>query len=45
MTLVEEWTLWVPLLQKQFAKVRAEFFNSGRQAVIRLFTSLRMSYE
>jgi hypothetical protein len=25
--------------------VRTEFFNSGRQAVIRLITPLRMSYE
>jgi hypothetical protein len=26
-------------------KVRGEFFNSGKQAVIRLITPLRMSYE
>jgi len=38
------WT-WLPLLRKQFAKVRAEFFNSGSQVVIRLITPLRMSYE
>jgi uncharacterized protein YecE (DUF72 family) len=38
------WT-WLPPLRKQFAKVRAEFFNSGNQAVIRLITPLRMSYE
>jgi hypothetical protein len=38
------WT-WLPPLRKQFAKVRSEFFNSGKQAVIRLITPLRMSYE
>jgi uncharacterized protein YecE (DUF72 family) len=38
------WT-WLPPLRKQFAKVRAEFFNSGNKAVIRLITPLRMSYE
>jgi len=38
------WT-WLPPLRKQVAKVRAEFFNSGKQAVIRLITPLRMSYE
>ena len=38
------WT-WLPPLRKQFAKVRMEFFNSGKQAVIRLITPLRMSYE
>jgi len=32
-------------MRKQFAKVRAEFFNSGNQAVIRLITPLRMGYE
>jgi uncharacterized protein YecE (DUF72 family) len=38
------WT-WLPPLRKQLTKVKAEFFNSGRQAVIRLITPLRMSYE
>jgi len=38
------WT-WLPPLRKQFAKVRAEFFNSGNQVVIRLITPLRTSYE
>ena len=38
------WT-WLPPLRKQFARVKMEFFNSGRQAVIRLITPLRMSYE
>jgi len=39
--------LWPYLrpLRKQLAKVRAEFFNSGNQAVIRLITPLRMSYQ
>jgi len=35
----------LPPLRKQFAKVRGEFFSSGKQAVIRLITPLRMSYE
>jgi hypothetical protein len=38
------WT-WLPPLRKQLAKARMEFFNSGKQAVIRLITPLRMSYE
>jgi uncharacterized protein YecE (DUF72 family) len=38
------WT-WLPPLRKQFAKVNKMFFNSGKQAVIRLITPLRMSYE
>ena len=38
------WT-WLPPLRKQFAKVKMEFFNSGKQAVLRLITPLRMSYE
>ena len=38
------WT-WLPPLRKQLAEVKAEFFNSGKQAVIRLITPLRMSYE
>ena len=38
------WT-WLPPLRKQFAKVKGELFNSGRQLVIRLITPLRMSYE
>jgi hypothetical protein len=38
------WT-WLPPLRKQLAKVKAEFFNSANQAVIRLITPLRMSYE
>jgi uncharacterized protein YecE (DUF72 family) len=38
------WT-WLPPLRKQFAKVKMEFFNSGKQVVIRLITPLRVSYE
>ncbi len=38
------WT-WLPPLRKQFAKVKMEFLNSGKQAVIRLITPLRVSYE
>ena len=35
----------MPPLRKQFAKVKAKVFNSRKQAVIRLITPLRMSYE
>jgi hypothetical protein len=38
-------SLWVAASGKQFAEVKAEFFNSGNKAVIRLITPLRMSYE
>ena len=38
------WT-WLPPLRKQFPKVKMEFFSSGKQAVIRPITPLRMSYE
>ncbi len=38
------WT-WLPPLRKQFAKAGTEFFSAGNQAVIRLITPLRMSYE
>jgi uncharacterized protein YecE (DUF72 family) len=38
------WT-WLPPLRKQFAKAGTEFFNAGKQVVIRLITPLRMSYE
>ena len=38
------WT-WLPPLRKQFTKVNKVFFNSGKQAVLRLITPLRMSYE
>ena len=38
------WT-WLPPLRKQLAKVRAGFFNSGNQVVIRLMTPLQMGYE
>jgi hypothetical protein len=38
------WT-WLPPLRKQFVRVRSEFFNSGKQVVVRLITPLRMSYE
>ena len=37
------WT-WLPPLRKQFAKAGARFFNSGKQAVIRLMTPLDMGY-
>jgi hypothetical protein len=38
------WT-WLPPLRKQLAKVGSDFFNSGKQQVIRLMTPPRMSYE
>jgi hypothetical protein len=39
-----QWT-WLPPLGKQFAKMKGEFSKSRKQAVIRLITPLRMSYE
>ena len=30
---------------KQFAKVRSEFFNSGKRVIIKLITPPRISYE
>jgi uncharacterized protein YecE (DUF72 family) len=41
---LSHWT-WLPPLRKQFAKVNKNFFNSGKQVVIRLMTPLQMSYE
>jgi uncharacterized protein YecE (DUF72 family) len=38
------WT-WLPSLRKQFEKTDGQFFNSGKDCVIRLITPLRMSYE
>jgi len=38
------WT-WLPPLRKQLAKAGMEFFSAGNQAIIRLITPLRMSYE
>jgi len=45
LTLGEDAPLRLPPIQKQFAKGRAEFFNSGNEVVIRLIPPLRMSYE
>jgi uncharacterized protein YecE (DUF72 family) len=42
--LLSHWT-WLPPLRKQFAKINKNFFNSGKQVVIRLMTPLQMSYE
>jgi len=41
---LSHWT-WLPPLRKQFSKASGRFFNAGKQAVIRLITPLRMSYE
>ena len=38
------WT-WLPPLLEQFRKGRSSFLNSGRQAVLRLITPLRMRYD
>jgi hypothetical protein len=38
-------SLWIAASGKQFAKVRADFVNSRRQAIIPLITRLRMSHE
>lgn len=41
---LSHWT-WLPPLWKQFTQSDEKFFNAGREAVIRLITPLRMSYE
>jgi uncharacterized protein YecE (DUF72 family) len=41
---LSHWT-WLPPLWKQFSKSGERVFNSGKQAIIRLITPLRMSYE
>ena len=38
------WT-WLPPLRKQFEKTVGQFFNSGKESIIRLITPMRMSYE
>jgi len=38
------WT-WLPPLLKQFDTGNRQFFNSGKQCIIRLMTPLRMRYE
>jgi uncharacterized protein YecE (DUF72 family) len=38
------WT-WLPPLRKQFEKTGGQFFNSGKESIIRLITPMRMSYE
>jgi uncharacterized protein YecE (DUF72 family) len=41
---LSHWT-WLPPLSKQFSKSGERVFTSGNQAIIRLITPLRMSYE
>jgi uncharacterized protein YecE (DUF72 family) len=41
---LSHWT-WLPPLRKQFSKASDRFFNSGKQAVIRLMTPIGMRYE
>lgn len=41
---LSHWT-WLPPLWKQFIKAKKSFYNSGKQAIIRLLTPLRMSYD
>jgi uncharacterized protein YecE (DUF72 family) len=41
---LSHWT-WLPPLAAQFAKSGGRFFNSGRQAIIRLMTPLGSRYE
>jgi hypothetical protein len=41
---LSHWT-WLPSLQTQFRKSRRRFFNSGRQAIIRLMTPRGTRYE
>ena len=41
---LSHWT-WLPPLAAQFTKAGGRFFNSGRQAIIRLMTPLGTRYE
>jgi hypothetical protein len=41
---LSHWT-WLPPLAKQSTKIGSRFFSSGGQSIVRLITSLRMSYE
>jgi len=41
---LSHWT-WLPPLRKQLSKASGRFFNSGKQAVIRLMTPIGMRYE
>jgi uncharacterized protein YecE (DUF72 family) len=41
---LSHWT-WLPSLRKQFTKASGQFFNAGKQAVIRLMTPIGMRYE
>lgn len=41
---LSHWT-WLPPLEKQFERARGRFFNSGREAVIRLMTPRGTRYE
>ena len=41
---LSHWT-WLPPLRKQFAKAGKRFFNSGKQAIVRLMTPRGMRYE
>jgi hypothetical protein len=40
---LSHWT-WLPSLRKQFLRSGKQFYNSGRQCLIRLMTPLRMNY-
>jgi len=41
---LSHWT-WLPPLEKQFAEAGHRFYNSGRQAIIRLMTPIGTRYE
>lgn len=41
---LSHWT-WLPSLRKHFLKSGKQFFNSGRQCIIRLMTPLKMRYD
>ena len=40
---LSHWT-WLPPLRKQFTKADKQFYNSGKQCIIRLLTPLRMKF-
>jgi hypothetical protein len=41
---LSHWT-WLPPMRKQLAKAGGNFFNAGKQSIIRLLTPLGMRYD
>ncbi|MBN2543797.1 DUF72 domain-containing protein [bacterium] len=40
---LSHWT-WLPTLRKQFIKAHKQFYNAGKECIIRLLTPLRMNF-